>query len=144
MKLNLDKTLEQLEKEYWPEPSNDSYLVKTCHNLRKKPIKDFETEDLRILIGQNISLSILIQIALDKLRINIFAEGDFYEGDLLTNVLTSETQYWIDNKSNWQLLCEIFEENKEQLKQFETTWEIKKQWFSTYENFSKINRTNAL
>ena len=68
MKISLDKTLEQIEKEYWPEPNDDSYLVTTCHLLRKKPVADFEIEDLRILISQNISLNVLVPIALDKLK----------------------------------------------------------------------------
>ena len=71
MKINVDKTLEQIEKEYWPEPNHDSYLVRTCHLLRKKPIADFEIEDLRILISQNISLNVLVPIALDKLKENV-------------------------------------------------------------------------
>ena len=105
MKINLDKTLEQIEKEYWPEPNHDSYLVRTCHLLRKKPVADFEIEDLRILISQNISLNVLLPIALDKLKENVFAEGDFYEGDLLISILTSDPKYWVDNKSNWKAVC---------------------------------------
>jgi hypothetical protein len=46
----LSKTLENLEKGYWGEPEEKSYLVTTCHKLRKKQLKDFETEDLRIMM----------------------------------------------------------------------------------------------
>ena len=139
MKINLDKTLEQIEKEYWPEPNHASYLVRTCHLLRKKPVADFEIEDLRILISQNISLNVLLPIALDKLKENVFAEGDFYEGDLLISILTSDPKYWVDNKSNWKAVCETFETNVERLKQFDTTWEIRKNWFDNYELFRRIH-----
>ncbi len=36
MKVDLNNTLEQLDKQDWGEPEYDSYLVKTCHQLRKK------------------------------------------------------------------------------------------------------------
>ncbi len=53
-----DKSLENLEKQIWPasEGSEGSYLIRTCCALRKKRLKDFEVEDLRIMIGQNIGL----------------------------------------------------------------------------------------
>ena len=44
------KSLESLEKNTWPALSagNGSYLMNTCHSLRKKQLQDFTTEDLRI------------------------------------------------------------------------------------------------
>ena len=39
------KTLENLEKDYWGNPSYDSHLVKRCHELRKIPLDSFTTED---------------------------------------------------------------------------------------------------
>ncbi len=81
--LIMKKTLEQLENDYWGEPAYDSYLVTTCHRLRRKPIDDFTTEDLRIMIGQNIGLKYLIPLAMNILRDNPMASGAFYGGDLL-------------------------------------------------------------
>ena len=60
------KTLENLENSNWGEPKFDSHLVITCHKLRKKQLKDFEIEDLRIMIGQNIGLKFLIPIAIEN------------------------------------------------------------------------------
>ncbi|WP_419905147.1 contact-dependent growth inhibition system immunity protein [Kiloniella sp.] len=81
-------TLEQLEDDVWPEPDFASRLVTTCHKLRKKPLADFDVEDLRIMIGQNIGLRHLLPMAIDKLRKNPLCEGDFYDGDLLSQVIT--------------------------------------------------------
>lgn len=89
-----DKSLENLEKDYWDEPDYESHLVKTCHQLRKKSLKDFGIEDLRIMIGQNIGLKFLVPIAIEELKENILAEGDYHEGDLLKSVLTSEVEFW--------------------------------------------------
>ena len=50
MQVNLDNTLEQLDKEDWGKPPYDSHLVTTCYKLRKKPLRDFTTEDLRISV----------------------------------------------------------------------------------------------
>ena len=64
------KTLENLEKDYWDNPSYDSHLVKRCHELRKIPLDSFTTEDLRIMIGQQIGLDYLIPLALETLTID--------------------------------------------------------------------------
>jgi len=110
-------SLENLEKDYWGEPTYDSHLVKTCHLLRKKPIEDFEIEELRIMIGQNIGLKFLIPIALEKLKENILAEGDFYEGDLLKSVLTCKGEFWKDKTELIKELEAIVLDSKEVLKE---------------------------
>jgi len=46
------------------------------------------------MIGQNISLDFLIPIAMEKLDQNPLAEGSFYAGDLLVNVLRSNPRFW--------------------------------------------------
>jgi hypothetical protein len=139
MTIYLNNTLEQLDKFDWGEPDYDSYLVRTCHELRKKSLKDFTIEDLRIMIGQNINSEILIPLAIAQLKANIFAEGDYYEGDLLNNVLTSEKEYWLSNKKYWQIVCELFEQNIILLSQFDTTKEIKTSWIENFKTFKEIN-----
>ena len=86
MMTNEHLTLEQLEADVWPEPDVHSHLVTTCHRLRKKPLSDFSTEDLRIMLGQSIGAKHLLPRAIEILRKNPFAEGGFYEGDLLVAV----------------------------------------------------------
>ena len=112
MKTDLNKTLEQLEKNVWLDPGHDSYLVMTVYQLRKKPLKDFTIEDLRITIGQNMSLEYLMPIALKELKKNILAEGHFNPGDLLSNVLTVDINYWKKNENEWRMLRELVHQNK--------------------------------
>ena len=50
------KSLQELEQDNWGEPPYNSYLVTTIHRLRRKPLAEFATEDLRIMIGQRIGL----------------------------------------------------------------------------------------
>jgi hypothetical protein len=103
----LKKTLEQLEKDIWENPIGETFLITRCCELRKKKLEDFTVENLRIMIGQEIGLQYLILLAIEKLQQNPMAKGDFYEGDLLRNVLRINTDYWNENKECWQKMNEI-------------------------------------
>lgn len=89
-----NQTLEQLEGVTWDEPETPTSLVATCHRLRHKPLRDFTAEDLRVLIGQGISLPHLVPFALGWLKQNPLAEGDYYPGDLLHSVLSVGSPFW--------------------------------------------------
>ena len=89
------KSLQELENESWGKPTFDSHLVQECHRLSRVPLKDFTIENLRIMIGQNFNLNYLIPLAIEKLEQNPLAEGDYYAGDLLVNVLRSDSKFWL-------------------------------------------------
>ncbi|MFF1918603.1 contact-dependent growth inhibition system immunity protein [Streptomyces sp. NPDC058239] len=95
--LNRDRSLEELERARWPAPSaDDTRLVATAHALRRQPIGELAVEDMRLLIGQDIGLPYLLPLALEVLRENPMAEGDMYEGDLLSAVLTRNPSVWAE------------------------------------------------
>lgn len=114
-----EKNLENLEKDFWALQSLESHLLKTCYLLRKKPLKDFTIEDLRIMIGQNLGLKFLIPFALEKLRKNILSEGDYFQGDLLKAVVTSNKEFWNLEPKLTKELEAIILENEEILNQNE-------------------------
>jgi hypothetical protein len=89
--------LEQLECDKWDAPEFDSHLVTTCRALRQKPISEFTVEDLRIMIGQNIGLPHLMPIAISVLNNEPLAEGDYYPGDLLVNVVRADPEFFASN-----------------------------------------------
>lgn len=91
---NRKHTLEKIEQHDWGDPTVDTYLVTTCHRLRRKPLDQFTVEDLRIMIGQKISLPILIPIAVEVLEADPLAEGDYFPGDLLAMVLSVDDSFW--------------------------------------------------
>jgi hypothetical protein len=97
MKSHFDrnKSLQELEHDDWGEPTYDSHLVRTCHLLRRKPLIELTIEDLRLMIGQGIGLPYVVPMALDHLEADPLAEGDFYEGDLVTTVLKIDETFWI-------------------------------------------------
>ena len=94
MKIDTSKTLEQLESDIWIEPEFKSNVVLECYRLRKIPIGHFTVENLRIMISQNIGLQYLIPFAIIELQKDILAEGDYYEGDLLTAVARIHADFW--------------------------------------------------
>ena len=94
--MDITKTLDELDPPPWGEPEYNSYLVTTSHRLRKKPIGEFDVEDLRIMIGQDIGSRWLVPLAVDVLERNPLAEGDFYPGDLFANILRLPKEFWQD------------------------------------------------
>ncbi len=89
-----NKTLQELEGQDWGDPTFPSHLVTTCHALRRKLLRDFTVEDIRIMIGQNIGLTYLIPLAIEQLRRDPLVAGGYYEGDLLVAVLRAEVGFW--------------------------------------------------
>ena len=103
------KTLDQLDPPAWGEPRYSSYLVTTCHQLRRKPIGEFTVEDLRIMIGQGFALPWLVPLALEVLEPEPLAEGDFYPGDLLVNVLRVPPAFWVEERALFTRVSALLE-----------------------------------
>ncbi|MFJ9732824.1 contact-dependent growth inhibition system immunity protein [Streptomyces sp. NPDC101171] len=95
--LDRDRSLAELERDCWPEPSaGATRLAATAHALRRRPIGELTVEDVRLLIGQDIGLPYLLPLAVEVLRENPMAEGHMYEGDLLSAVLTRDLSVWAE------------------------------------------------
>ena len=106
--------LEQLENEVWGEPEFSSHVVTRCHELRKIALKDFQIEDMRLMIGQGFGLEYLMPLAIEELKNNISSKGDFYEGDLLISVIGERSKkYWNSNLNSWKSLKVDIENNIE-------------------------------
>jgi hypothetical protein len=63
---------------------------------------DFTIEDLRIMIGQNLSLEFLVPVAIGHLEVDPLSEGDFYPGDLLKAVLSIDPAFWKKHADLWR------------------------------------------
>jgi hypothetical protein len=89
------KSLQELERKDWGEPSNgETSLVSRCLSLRRKPLDQFTAEDLRLMIGQQISLSFLVPLAVERLDAEPLVEARYFPGDLLSNVLRVDEVFW--------------------------------------------------
>jgi hypothetical protein len=99
-------TVEQWEGSVWPEPGpGATRLVRTCTALRRKPVADFTTEDLRVMIGQRIGVGLLLGPAVDLLLADPLAEGDLFPGDLLSAVLRLDPGDWAGHQAKREALA---------------------------------------
>jgi contact-dependent growth inhibition (CDI) system CdiI-like immunity protein len=107
--------LDALDPPAWgPAPSGATFLIRRCHELRRKSLDEYTVEDLRLMIGQQIGLPHLLPIALQRLGANPLAEGDFYPGDLLANVLRIDAEFWLRQPVLAQLLGAVLEDLRRQ------------------------------
>lgn len=92
-----DRSLEWLEGDNWGTPEFDSYVVRTSHALRRKPLKELTAEDIRLALGQppfEQSLPYLVPLALEILKDDPLLCASPYDGDLLRNLLRIPETYW--------------------------------------------------
>ena len=93
-----DLSVEQIEDNAWGDPpAGATRLVESVHRLRRKPLRDLEPEDLRVLIAQQVGLDVLMPRVLARLEQEPLMEGDFYPGDVLAAVLKVPATYWSVN-----------------------------------------------
>ena len=105
--MNLNKSLEELENNFWGESLINSTVALKCHALRKIPIEKLSVEDLRFLIGQKIGLRFLVPLALELLESNPLTAGEIYKGDLLVSVSATPEEFWAENPELNNQLVEI-------------------------------------
>ncbi len=130
-------TIENIEQVYWGDnPPYDSHLVTTVYKLRKKDLEEFSVEDLRIVIGQNLSLPILIPRAINVLEENILASGDCYTGDLLKYVLKITPKFWDDYPELKIKFKNLFAKNQQRIKHSsDLSDKQKSRYFELYNDF---------
>jgi len=89
----------------------DSYLVRRVNELLDVVISEFNVEDVRLLIGQDIGLEYTVPIAMKFLSEDILAEGDFYEGDLLKATVMCDSNYWKNHPDQFLILSQTIKHN---------------------------------
>ncbi len=94
------KSLDQLEGVSWDEPDHPWQVA--VEEARRKPLREFTAEDLRFMLGQQISLPVLMPMALDVLElVDPFAGGNMNHGTLLYNALTVNKRFWQEHPQLW-------------------------------------------
>lgn len=124
-----EMSIEELEQDYWREPTFNSYVVTTCHKARQKPIKLLSYEEIRCLIGQKIGLRFLLPIAIDILQTNPLIDVTYYDGDLLIVVLRLDIDDWKYNQDELKTFITILQENRSKIEMCE---EISKELVNKY------------
>jgi len=67
MPIHESKSLNDLEGVDRSVQDLGTYVTRTCALLRKKPLRELSNEELRVAIGQEMSVEILVPIALRRL-----------------------------------------------------------------------------
>jgi hypothetical protein len=62
-------------------------------------VGELTAENLRLLLGQQVGVDVLLPRALEMLKHEPLTEGDFYPGDLLETVLRLPQSYWQQHAS---------------------------------------------
>lgn len=136
---NVKLSLQELENDYWEDIDYPTNLVKRCHELRKIPLAEYNVDDLRFMIGQNIGLQYLIPQAFNLLENNVLIEGDYYEGDLLASVLMAPSDFWRKNPALWEKLHLLVQKESNVIKNdTEVSQEIKLKLLSLIDSFSRL------
>ncbi|MFA8019487.1 contact-dependent growth inhibition system immunity protein [Bremerella cremea] len=117
MMINFDrqKSLQELEQNDWGESSGDTYIMRTCHRLRRVPLSDFTDEDLRVMLSQQVSLPFLVPLALERLQVDPLLEAELYPGDLLGVVLKVPESHWKRHSDASEVLRAIVARTNEML-----------------------------
>jgi hypothetical protein len=107
------RTVEELDGRSYGEPSKEyTGLVNRCLSLCKKPVGQYTTEDLRVMISQSFSLKYLVRQAIEVLQDDVLAEGDLYRGDLMEAVLKVSNNFWESNIDLWTEVNALYKANK--------------------------------
>lgn len=108
-------TLEELEKDIWETPSNfPTSLVENVYSLRKKRLIDYDANDIRILISQNVGLKYVVPKAIQELEKNILVEACYYPGDLLLTLLKI-SDYWITHTEERNKIIALLKKSKQSI-----------------------------
>lgn len=89
------RSLQDLEGADWGDPqSAETQMIARVLALRRKPLATLTNAELRLAVGQRVGLTILLDIAVEKVRENPLLECDFYPGDLLAALVRLDDKDW--------------------------------------------------
>lgn len=114
---DISKTLQELDGQDWGEPVWQSGLVTECHRLHQTPLRDFEPDDFRRMIGQSFCLEHLVPLAMELVKAEPLLEGMCFPGDLLCALLRSDHAFWASNPELQDELSEVAEAAKHSIAQ---------------------------
>jgi len=76
------------------------------------------------MIIQEIGVPYLLILAREILEKNLFAEGNYFEGDLLNSVLKIKPVNWANNKEHWHQIDKLIKNRLDDLKNYKPKLDI--------------------
>lgn len=106
------KTLENLEKDYWGEPTFNSYLVQRTHEIRKLALSELTNDDIAMMLRQKFSLDYIVPLAIEMLQKDVLAHGeDGNEGAIMDAILELPANFWNSNKIYWEIINKMLKDS---------------------------------
>ncbi|MCF2876118.1 MULTISPECIES: contact-dependent growth inhibition system immunity protein [unclassified Tenacibaculum] len=117
--------------------SSSSIQIRT-YNLYSKKIKDFDIDDLRFMLGQEVGSKYILPIAMKYLKENILIEANYYEGDLLSSILLLPKSFWKKNIKFYSEVYSLLLSNRDSLSNLDMSFDVDRDLVKQYENFLQI------
>ena len=116
----------------------NSHLVMRIEQVIDKKISDLTESDIRLLVNQSFGLEYVIPLAINLLEEDLFLESDFYEGDLLLNLISIDNTYWKKHRDQWEKLHKTLTNQFNNIHQIIFDDSIKTDLIEKHDNFMKI------
>ncbi len=108
------KSLQELENSDWGDPeSGETSMIARCLRLRRTPLEQLSTDDLRLMIGQKISPPYLVPLCLDRMELDPLLEATYFRGDLLKALLQLDEKFWKGHRDSLSAVRELIAQAKE-------------------------------
>ena len=85
-------------------------LAEECDAAIRTPLVDMTIGQLSLLIQQWADLVRVMPRAISTLAENPYIMAEHFRGDLLTNVLRVNADYWVENQDQWLTVHSILHE----------------------------------
>ena len=110
-------------------------LQKRIYTLYDTPLHKFSMDDVRFMIGQGVGVKQLLPIALSKLEHDMLHDSCYYEGDLLSSVLTIPREYWVKNVPDYSKVNALLISKREIMDKFDVSVEVNRGLLQKREQF---------
>ena len=106
--IDRSKSLQDLENSDWGNPeSGETSMIARCLQLRRTPLEQLTTDDLRLMIGQKISPPHLVPLCIEHMERDPLVEATFFRGDLLEALLRLDEEFWKHHRDSLRAIREL-------------------------------------
>lgn len=110
-----NKSINEIKGLSESKPEFGSSLEKNILKAEKKLIKSLTNEELRMFLGQNMHLELIVPETLDRLRIDILSRSEDMDILLLARLLKIDLSYWDNNSQIKNDLVNLIKDNMQNL-----------------------------
>lgn len=140
MKRNKDKSLSQLIGQWKSEIPKEGYSSSVqlrTYELYFKKIEEYDLDDIRFMLIQQQGMKYLIPIALNYLEKDLLTEAGYYEGDVLSSVLSADKAFWVKNLKLYNEVYQVLLTNKDKLSSLNPKYEADRNLLKHCDQFLK-------